>query len=110
MIDAVPALDGGSLARWMDGAGLPGPGEPVQVRYISGGSQNEIYEIRRTGLHAALRIPPSSAPAGRDEGILREWRIIEALDGTDVPHTPAIAACTDTAVLGRTFYLMGFVD
>ncbi len=110
MIDAVPALDSGSLARWMDVAGLPGAGEPVQVRYISGGSQNEIYEIRRAGLHAALRIPPSSAPAGRDEGILREWRIIEALDGTDVPHTPAIAACTDTAVLGRTFYLMGFVD
>ena len=40
----------------------------------------------------------------------REWRIIEALDGTDVPHTAAIAVCTDTAVLGRAFYLMGFVD
>ena len=26
-------------------------------------------------------------PRRRDEGILREWRIIEALDGTDVPHT-----------------------
>ena len=46
----------------------------------------------------------------RDEGIVREWRIIEALDGTDVPHTEAIAVCTDPSVLGRTFYLMGFVD
>jgi aminoglycoside phosphotransferase (APT) family kinase protein len=27
-----------------------------------------------------------------------------------VPHTPAIAACKDTGVLGRAFYLMGFVD
>ena len=41
---------------------------------------------------------------------MREWRIIEALDGTDVPHTDAIALCTDPAVLGCTFYLMGFVD
>ena len=41
---------------------------------------------------------------------MREWRIIEALDGTDVPHTEAIAVCTDQSVLGRTFYLMGFVD
>ena len=27
-----------------------------------------------------------------------------------MPHTAAIAVCTDPAVLGRTFYLMGFVD
>ena len=67
---------------------------------MAGGSQNEIYELRRGDLHAALRIPPAAAPESRDEGILREWRIIEALGGTDVPHTPAIAVCTDAAVLG----------
>jgi aminoglycoside phosphotransferase (APT) family kinase protein len=94
----------------MDDNGLPGKGEPIEHRFISGGSQNEIYEIRRGDLHAALRIPPPTAPERRDEGILREWRIIEALDGTDVPHTAAVAACTDTSVLGRTFYLMGFID
>ncbi|MGH8883169.1 MAG: phosphotransferase family protein, partial [Stackebrandtia sp.] len=80
------------------------------VSFITGGSQNEIYGVRRGELHGALRIPPASAPESRDDGILREWRIIEALDGTDVPHTPAIGACTDPSVLGRTFYLMGFVD
>jgi aminoglycoside phosphotransferase (APT) family kinase protein len=99
-----------ALAAWMDSIALPGKGEPLEHRYISGGSQNEIYELRRGDLHCAMRIPPPPAPAGRDEGIVREWRIIEALDGTDVPHTEAIAVCTDPAVLGRTFYLMGFVD
>jgi aminoglycoside phosphotransferase (APT) family kinase protein len=103
-------IDLDRLARWLDDEGLPGKGEPVEHRFISGGSQNEIYEIRRGELHGALRIPPRSAPESRDDGILREWRIIEALDGTDVPHTPAIAACKDTRVLGRAFYLMGFVD
>jgi aminoglycoside phosphotransferase (APT) family kinase protein len=103
-------IDAGALATFMDDAGLPGRGEPVETRYISGGSQNEIYEVRRGELHGALRIPPPLAPASRDEGILREWRIIAALEGTDVPHTPAVAACTDPSVLGRTFYLMGFVD
>ena len=103
------SLDLEKLATWMDGEGL-GKGEPIEHRFISGGSQNEIYEIRRGELHGALRIPPASAPAPRDEGIVREWRIIEALNGTDVPHTEAIAVCTDPAVLGRTFYLMGFVD
>jgi aminoglycoside phosphotransferase (APT) family kinase protein len=103
-------IDVDRLARWMDDEGLPGKGEPLEHGFIAGGSQNEIYEIRRGELHGALRIPPATAPESRDDGIWREWRIIEALDGTDVPHTPAIAACKDTDVLGRAFYLMGFVE
>jgi aminoglycoside phosphotransferase (APT) family kinase protein len=94
----------------MDEVGLPGKGEPIEQRYLSGGSQNEIYEIRRGELHGAVRIPPPTAPESRDAGILREWRIIEALDGTEVPHTPALGMCSDKALLGRTFYMMGFVD
>jgi len=102
-------IDADRLASWMDGAGLA-KGEPVELDFISGGTQNEIYEIRRGDLHCAMRIPPPEAPAPRDEGIVREWRIIEALGGTDVPHTEAIAVCSDQDVLGRTFYLMGYVD
>jgi aminoglycoside phosphotransferase (APT) family kinase protein len=103
-------IDAGALGAWLDGQGLPGTGEELELRFVSGGSQNEIYEVRRGDLHGALRIPPPTAPETRDEGIWREWRIIEALEGTDVPHTAAIAACRDTSVLGRAFYLMGFVD
>jgi aminoglycoside phosphotransferase (APT) family kinase protein len=103
-------IDLARLAEWMDGAGLPGKGEQIHARFLSGGTQNEIYEIRRGDDRSVIRIPPARAPADRDSGILREWRIIEALDGTDVPHTPAIAMCSDASVLGRPFYLMGFVD
>jgi aminoglycoside phosphotransferase (APT) family kinase protein len=108
--EAAVALDEPAIERWMDEVGLPGQGEPIEQRYVSGGSQNEIFEIRRGDLHAALRKPPTGAPASRDDGILREWRIIEALNDTDVPHTEAIAVCPDASVLGRPFYLMGFVD
>jgi aminoglycoside phosphotransferase (APT) family kinase protein len=103
-------IDIDRLETWMDEVGLPGKGEPIEQRYLSGGSQNEIYEIRRGELHGAVRIPPPTAPESRDAGILREWRIIEALDGTEVPHTPALGMCSDKALLGRTFYMMGFVD
>ncbi len=103
-------IDVESLASWMDRIELPGNGAPIEHRFITGGSQNEIYEIRRGDLHCALRMPPEGAPKSRDAGIMREWRIIEALDGTDVPHTKAVAACDDPAVLGRSFYLMGFVE
>jgi aminoglycoside phosphotransferase (APT) family kinase protein len=105
-----PALsDPGALAAWMDARGL-GTGAPLEHRFISGGAQNDIYEVQRGDLHCALRVPPPAAPARRDAGMVREWRIMEALGGTDVPHADAIALCTDPAVLGRTFYLMGFVD
>jgi aminoglycoside phosphotransferase (APT) family kinase protein len=103
-------IDFERLGAWMDDQGLAGKGEPIDQRFLSGGSQNEIYEIRRGEFHGAIRIPPPAAPAPRDEGILREWRIIEALDGTDVPHTAAFGVCADPSVLGRNFYLMGFVD
>jgi aminoglycoside phosphotransferase (APT) family kinase protein len=112
MMDEFPAPELSNvegLIAWLDAQEL-GVGAPLEHGYISGGSQNEIYELRRGDLHCALRIPPTSAPASRDDGIVREWRIIAALHGTDVPHTEAIAVCTDHSVLGRTFYLMGFVD
>jgi aminoglycoside phosphotransferase (APT) family kinase protein len=103
-------IDVERLGSWMDETGIAGKGEPIEHRYVSGGTQNEIYEIRRGDLHGAIRIPPPNAPADRDDGILREWRIVEALNGTDVPHTEAIGVCRDQDVLGRTFYLMGWVD
>ncbi|MGY1742733.1 MULTISPECIES: phosphotransferase family protein [unclassified Blastococcus] len=105
----VTSLDVDSLTAWLDSRGL-GAGAPLEHRFVSGGAQNEIYEIRRGDVHGALRMPPPTAPPQRDDGILREWRIIEALDGTEVPHTPAIALCDDPSVLGRPFYVMGFVD
>jgi aminoglycoside phosphotransferase (APT) family kinase protein len=105
-----PTINTESLTAWLDKEGLPGAGLPLTASFVSGGSQNEIFEIRRGDLHGALRMPPASAPAARDDGIMREWRIIEALAGTDVPHTEAIAACRDSSVLGRPFYIMGFVD
>ncbi len=106
----VRGLDTARLADWMDDAGLAGKGEPLEARFLSGGTQNVIYQIRRGEHSCVLRMPPAGAPPDRDKGILREWRIIEALDGTDVPHTAAVGVCADPQVLGRPFYLMGFVD
>jgi aminoglycoside phosphotransferase (APT) family kinase protein len=105
-----PVIDTTALAAWLDTQDIPGKGAPLECSFVSGGSQNEIFQIRRGDLHAALRKPPTGAPAARDEGIIREWRIIKGLDGTEVPHTAAIGVCEDSSVLGRPFYLMGFVE
>jgi aminoglycoside phosphotransferase (APT) family kinase protein len=98
------------LGRWMDGLDLPGRGEPVTSHFISGGASNEIFEIQRGEFRAVLRRPPRVVPKGRNETMLREYRVLEALNGTDVPHPEAFAACNDPEVIGSSFYLMSLVD
>jgi aminoglycoside phosphotransferase (APT) family kinase protein len=99
-----------ALARWMDERDLPGRSEPVEARFISGGASNEIFEIRRGDARMALRRPPLKVPDGRNETMLREYRVLKALAGTDVPHTRVLAACDDESVNGACFYLMDYVD
>ena len=103
-------VDPERLSAWMDGQGLPGEGEPIAARFISGGASNEIFEVSRGGHRWALRRPPRRVPPGRNETMMREYRILAALDGTDVPHARAAGACDDPEVLGAAFYLMDFVD
>jgi aminoglycoside phosphotransferase (APT) family kinase protein len=104
------SIDIERLTTWLDDNGHPGKGERTEVEFLSGGTQNVIYRITRGEHECVLRMPPPGAPADRDNGILREWRIIEALEGTDVPHTQALGVCSDAGVLGRPFYVMGYVD
>ncbi|MBA3653477.1 MAG: acyl-CoA dehydrogenase, partial [Actinobacteria bacterium] len=84
-------LDVGRLGQWMDDEGLADPGEPIVATAIAGGASNEIFEIRRGASRMALRRPPRNVPAGRNETMLREFRVLSALAGTDVPHARAIA-------------------
>jgi aminoglycoside phosphotransferase (APT) family kinase protein len=97
------------LGRWLDEQGVDGEGPP-EVTFISGGAANEIFAVERGGRKMVLRRPPRVVPKGRNETMLREFRILDALNETDVPHPTAIAACEDERVLGAAFYLMDFVD
>ena len=105
-----PQIDTQTLARWMDANQLPGSGEPLSAKYISGGASNEIFELRRGDTRLALRKPPAKVPKGRNEIMLREYRVLHALNGTPVPHPEGIAVCDDTSVLGACFYIMGHID
>ncbi|WP_329320871.1 phosphotransferase family protein [Streptomyces sp. NBC_01262] len=103
------SLNTDSLGRWLDTQDIA-PGEPVEASYISGGTSNDIFAITRGDRRLVLRKPPEKVPPGRNETMLREYRVLNALNGTDVPHPEAVAVCDDTDVLGSCFYLMGYVD
>jgi len=102
---SVGPLDADRLAAWLDTTDLPGRGAAARPSDLGGQPERDLRDPAR---RPALRAAQASGRRGREpqRRILREWRIIEALDGTDVPHTKAHAVCTDPSVLGGTFYLM----
>lgn len=94
----------------MDERGLPGAGEALLVRPIAGGASNEIFELRRGLARMVLRRPPRNVPPGRNETMMREFRVLSALRDSDVPHARVLGGCDDPAVLGAFFYVMEYVD
>jgi aminoglycoside phosphotransferase (APT) family kinase protein len=98
------------LGRFMDEQGLPGSGEPVTARFITGGASNELFEIKRGGHGWALRRPPRKVPPGRNETMIREHTLLKALADTDVPHAKVRAVCADPELMGGSFYMMDLVD
>ncbi len=103
-----PTVDTAALGAWLDERGI-GHG-PVEASFVTGGASNELFDVRRGDLRLALRKPPRRVPPGRNETMVREYRLLEALADSDVPHAQAVAACEDPTVLGGCFYLMAFVD
>ena len=57
-----------------------------------------------------LRRPPLSHVLPTAHDMKREFRVISALEPTDVPVPHAIALCEDIDVNGAPFYIMSFVD
>ena len=103
-------IDERALARWLDARGLSGAGEKLEIRPIGGGASNEIFELRRGGRRMVLRRPPRNVPPGRNETMMREFRVLSALRDSDVPHARVLGGCDDPAVLGAFFYVMEHVD
>ena len=103
-------IDADALARWMDAQGLPGAGDALAIAPIAGGASNEIFAVTRGGRQMVLRRPPLKVPEGRNQTMLREYRVLHALRDSDVPHARALGVCEDESVLGACFYLMEHVD
>jgi aminoglycoside phosphotransferase (APT) family kinase protein len=109
-IDPVPAEP---LSDWLraEVPAIPVGDRPVLVERISGGHSNLTYRIvDAEGGRWALRRPPTGMVLATAHDMSREWRFISALADTPVPVAPPVAYCTDPAVIGADFYLMGFVD
>lgn len=54
--------------------------------------------------------PPGKLLSKTAHQVEREYRIIHALQESDVPAPKAYVLCEDTGVIGTAFYIMGFVE
>lgn len=108
MDDLESELD--KVEAWMSEQGL-GEGPLSAIEEITGGTQNIMLRFSRSGRDYVFRRGPRHLRPVSNAVILRETRVLRALAGTDVPHAPLIAACSDPSVLGdAVFYLMEPVD
>jgi aminoglycoside phosphotransferase (APT) family kinase protein len=98
------------LTEWLD-AHVPQLGQgPLQTALLHGGTSNVVITLNRGEDTMVLRRPPAVPPPGSEKGVLREARILTALNATDVPHPQCYGVCEDPDVIGGRFYVMEMVQ
>lgn len=102
------AMSGRTLRAWLDERF--GARDRFEVRVIEGGRSNLSYRVTHGEDRYVLRRPPFGAVLEGAHDVLREFTVLECLNGTSVPLARPVAACEDTEVLGAHFTLVEFLD
>lgn len=96
------------LEEFLDAAGL-GSG-PVEAEPIGAGHSNVTYLLRRGAEKLVLRRPPRGPLPPSAHDVLREARLLRALEPLGLPVPAVLASCEDPGVIGAPFYVMPFVE
>jgi aminoglycoside phosphotransferase (APT) family kinase protein len=102
------AIDVGRLAEWVEGTLGPLDG-PLEVAQFKGGQSNPTYLLTAADQRFVLRRKPPGRLLPSAHAVDREYRVMKALAGTDVPVARMYALCEDESVIGTTFYVMEYV-
>jgi len=90
---------------------IAGFSRPLSVSQFRGGMSNPTFLLEDgNGRRSVLRKKPPGALLPSAHAVDREYRVISALAGTDVPVARAWALCEDESVIGRAFYIMEHVE
>lgn len=97
------------LSNWL-AANLPAYQGDFDIRKFAAGQSNPSYLLTVGDDRYVLRRKPAGELLASAHAVDREFRLISALQHTDVPVPTPIALCEDDAVIGSMFYLMSFED
>ncbi len=101
-------LDLTRLQAWLS-ANVPGYfGTPTLVAF-EGGQSNPTFRLTADSGDYVLRRKPAGIVLPSAHAVEREFRVMRALAGTDVPVAKVLALCEDTAVIGSPFFVMEYV-
>jgi Predicted aminoglycoside phosphotransferase len=80
---------------------------PIQnIERIGMGQSNLTYRVTLCNHAIVLRHPPFGPLPPSAHDVLREYRVLRALQHSTVPVPQPLAACADNTILGVPFYLM----
>lgn len=102
-------LDEAALTGWME-ANVAGFVGPLTYRKFAGGQSNPTYLIEAASRPYVLRRKPFGKLLPSAHAVDREYRVITGLHPTGFPVAKPYGLCTDPAVIGADFYVMGFAD
>jgi aminoglycoside phosphotransferase (APT) family kinase protein len=102
-------IDAVRLGDWL-AVTLGGAAAPVQVMRLKGGQSNPTYLVTRGSDRYVLRRKPVGVLLQSAHAVDREYRVMAALAGSEVPLPRVYALCEDERVIGSAFYLMEFVE
>jgi aminoglycoside phosphotransferase (APT) family kinase protein len=102
-------LDVGKLKGWMQDhvAGFSGD---VKIRQFAGGQSNPTFLVQAADRRYVLRRKPPGKLLPSAHAVDREFRVLRALEGSDVPVARAFALCEDPDVIGSAFYVMEYIE
>ncbi len=101
-------FDAAALERYL-AATVPDFGGPLKIEQFKGGQSNPTYKLTAGESSYVLRRKPPGTLLPSAHAIDREYRVIRALAGSEVPVARAHCLCLDETVIGTPFYLMDFV-
>jgi aminoglycoside phosphotransferase (APT) family kinase protein len=93
------------LEAFLDEQGI-GAGR-IEVERIGEGHSNITFLVTRQDARVVLRRPPRPPLPPSAHDVLREARLLSALEATPVRVPRVLATCDDESVLGVPFYVMG---
>ena len=103
------SIDREGLQRFLRDQHL-GDARDLTTQNISFGHSNEVHLVHFDGKSWALRRPPRGPLLPTAHDVLREYRVLKALQETAVPLPRVYAACDDAQYIGAPFYLMERLD
>ncbi|KAF2836585.1 APH-domain-containing protein [Patellaria atrata CBS 101060] len=104
-------IDVASLERYID-QNVPDISTPIELKQFGYGQSNPTYQIKdRNGKKFVMRKkPPGKLLSKTAHQVDREYKILHALQKTDVPVPKVYCLCQDTSVIETDFYIMEFLD